>query len=75
MPGRVGIMRWLRLIVSTLLFPISLAWYRRDVGPEGVGAKTYWLVMAGWLALNIVLGVLAYGLIKAQIDELMNTLQ
>ncbi len=68
-------MRWLRLLVSMVLFPLSLVWYRRDVGPGGVGVRIYWPVMIVWVAVNIVLVVLAYDAVKPKIDELRQLFQ
>lgn len=50
-------MKWLRLIASVLLFPLSLAWYRTDVGPGGVSPRVYWLIMATWIAANVAVTI------------------
>ena len=46
-------MKWLRLALSVVLFPLSLAWYRKDVGPGGVSRTVYWSIMALYVAANI----------------------
>jgi len=52
-------MKWLRLAFSVLLFPLSLAWYRKDVGPDGIAPLAYWLLMGLWVAANVVATVIA----------------
>ena len=50
-------MKWLRLVLSVALFPLSLAWYRKDVGPDGVSRTVYWSIMALYVAANIAIAV------------------
>lgn len=59
-------MRWFRLIFSVALFPLSLAWYRTDVGPRGVSRTVYWSIMVLYIAANIA--VTAYVLSNLSFD-------
>ena len=49
--------KWLWLALSVALFPVSLAWYRRDIDHHRIPVAIYWLVMVLYIAANIVLTV------------------
>lgn len=59
-------MKWVRLVFSVALFPLSLAWYRTDVGPRGVSRTLYWSIMGIYVAANIA--ILVYALNNVSFD-------
>ena len=49
--------KWLWLALSMILFPVSLAWYRRDIDHHRIPVVAYWVVMGLYVVANIVLTV------------------
>ena len=46
-------MKWLRLALSVITFPLSLLWYRRDIDHHRIPVLVYWLVMGLYIAANV----------------------
>ena len=47
-------MKWLRLLLAMVVFPLSLVWYKRDIQHYGISPVLYWVVMTVWVVANIV---------------------
>lgn len=65
-------MKWLRLLLSVVLFPLSLIWYKRDIHHHGIPPLTYWLAVVVWMAVNVVLTILAWKRIEPMITDMLN---
>lgn len=50
-------MKWLRLCLSVVLFPVSLLWYKRDIHHYKIHPVVYWLVMSVYVVINVVVAI------------------
>ncbi len=65
-------MKWLRLLLSVVVFPLSLIWYKRDIQHYGISPVVYWLAVGGWTVVNIVITIYAWNSIDPLISGILN---
>ena len=64
-------MKWLRLALSVVMFPVSLLWYRSDIQKHRIPVMAYWLVMTLYVVGMVwAAGYLAVRLTDSKIEEL-----